>query len=175
MNNLYVKGETIMDKNRIVLTVDNKQIINPTHEMLVKNGWELYTVPELTDEEKFEQEKQNLQKNIVNYDTSSDVNIFYMNDMPMWLDKSTRAGLMLRLQAEEMIGKENTTLWYDVYQFTIPLPTAKQLLYLIEAYASACYDNTQMHLATVKSLKTLEELHNYDYTTGYPEKLRFDF
>ena len=119
--------------------------------------------------------KENLQNKISNYDTSAEVNVFYMNGMPIWLDKSTRAGLMLRLQAEETLGKENTTLWYGVYQFTIPLPTAKQLLYLIEAYASACYDNTQMHLAAVKKLTTMVEIERYDYTTGYPEKLRFDF
>lgn len=175
MNTLYIKGESILDRSHIVLTIEDKQIINPTHEMLIEAGWELYTTPELTDEERFEQEKLNLQNEIYNYDTSAEVNIFYMNGMPMWLDKSTRAGLMLRLQAEEMIGKENTTLWYDVYQFTIPLPTAKQLLYLIEAYASACYDNTQMHLAAVKKLTTMVEIERYDYTTGYPEKLRFDF
>ena len=60
MNTLYIKGKSILDKSRIVLTTDNKQIINPSHEMLIEAGWELYTIPELTDEEKFEQEKENI-------------------------------------------------------------------------------------------------------------------
>ena len=175
MNTLYIKGKSIKPKNQIVLEFNDVQVINPTHEMLIEQGWDVYVIPEPTEEEKFEQERQNLQNEITNYDVSDAVNIFYMNGMPMWLDKPTRAGLMLRLQAEEMLGRETTTLWYDVYQFTLPLATAKQLLYLIEAYASACYDNTQMHLAAVKKLTTMDEIHSYDYTLGYPEKLKFDF
>ena len=44
---------------------------------------------------------------------------------------------------------------------------------MIEKYASECYDNTQMHIANVKAIEDMEELKNYDYRTGYPEKLRF--
>lgn len=47
------------------------------------------------------------------------------------------------------------------------------MLNAIELYASACYDNTQMHIAYVKVTEDLETLKNYDYRTGYPEKLRF--
>jgi hypothetical protein len=48
-----------------------------------------------------------------------------------------------------------------------------QMLYALEVYASACYDNTQRHLAAVDSLSTIEEIQSYDYTTGYPDKLKF--
>lgn len=47
------------------------------------------------------------------------------------------------------------------------------MLYAIEVYASKCYDNTQKHLANVEKLETLEEIIEYDYHTGYPEKLNF--
>jgi hypothetical protein len=47
------------------------------------------------------------------------------------------------------------------------------MLNAIELYASACYDNTQAHIANVKALENIESLKNYDYRTGYPEKLRF--
>jgi hypothetical protein len=47
------------------------------------------------------------------------------------------------------------------------------MLYAIELYASACYDNTQRHLAAIKELQTIEEIESYDYKAGYPEKLRF--
>ena len=48
-----------------------------------------------------------------------------------------------------------------------------KMLYAIEIYASACYDNTQHHLANVAALSTSAEVDNYDYRTGYPEKLQF--
>ena len=43
------------------------------------------------------------------------------------------------------------------------------MLYRLEAYASECYDNTQKHLANVKTLLTVDEVINYDYKSGYPK------
>ena len=91
----------------------------------------------------------------------------------MWLDKSTRAGLMLRFQSEQAIGREMTSLWYGGQMYELPLVNAFQMLYALEVYASACYDNTQRHLATVNGLQSIEEVEGYDYTTGYPTKLEF--
>lgn len=47
------------------------------------------------------------------------------------------------------------------------------MLHAIEKYACKCYDNTQMHIGVVNNLTTIEDIKNYDYRTGYPEKLRF--
>ena len=91
----------------------------------------------------------------------------------MWLDKATRAGLMLRLQAEQAMGKETTTLWYGTHQFELPIVNAFQMLYALEVYASQCYDNTQRHLANVNALQSIEEVEIYDYRAGYPQKLEF--
>lgn len=109
----------------------------------------------------------------MDYDSSKEVNQFYINDIPMWLDKVTRAGLMLRFQAEQASGKTETILWHNGMQFPLTLDTAFQMLYALEIYASECYDNTQKHLGIVSNLSTIEEVESYDYTTGYPDKLRF--
>lgn len=110
---------------------------------------------------------------ILRYDSSDEVNAFYMHGQRMWLDKATRAGLMLRLQAEQAMGKESTTLWYGNHQFDLPMANAFQMLYALEVYASACYDNTQRHIANVSLLESNEEIEAYDYRSGYPEKLEF--
>ena len=57
--------------------------------------------------------------------------------------------------------------------FNLELTNALQMLNAIELYASACYDNTQAHIASINEIENLETLKNYDYRTGYPEKLRF--
>lgn len=49
------------------------------------------------------------------------------------------------------------------------------MLYALEVYASQCYDNTQRHLFDVTTLTSLEEIKTYDYTLGYPNKLKFSF
>lgn len=81
--------------------------------------------------------------------------------------------MKLRFEAEIAIGKTETTLWYGNIQFPLELNLAMQMLYAIEVYASACYDNTQLHLANVDAIDTLDELLEYNYRIGYPEKLRF--
>jgi hypothetical protein len=151
----------------------NMQTFNPTHEMLIEDGWELYVAPEPTEEELFNDAKRQKILEINNYDSSDEINIFYIQGLPVWLDKATRAGLKLRFEAELAIGKTDTTLWYDNMQFPLSLENAMHMLYAIEVYASACYDNTQLHLSNVDKLETIDEIKNYDYRNGYPEKLNF--
>lgn len=149
------------------------QVFNPTHDMLIEDGWTVYVKPEPTKEDIFNRAKREKIHDINMYDSSSDVNIFYIQGIPVWLDKATRAGLMLRFNSELALKKDTTTLWYEGQSFTLPLNTAMQMLYALEVYASECYDNTQLHLANVEKLATLEELKEYDYRGGYPEKLNF--
>lgn len=175
MNTLYIKDKDIKTRSEIVLEIEDRQIINPTHEMLIEAGWIIYEIEQPSDEKIFEEEKQNLILEIINYDSSDSVNIFYVNDLPMWLDKATRAGLLLRFQAEKAKGWDATTLWYENMQFPLGVDMAIDMLYTIELYASACYDNTQSHLSNVKQLTTLEDVKNYDYKIGYPEVLNFQF
>ena len=149
------------------------QTFNPTDEMLFADGWELYVEPELTPEQILFNAKKDKKAGVEHYDSSREVNEFYIQGMPVWLDKATRAGLMLRLNSESALSKENTTLWYEGYSFTLPLNSAMQMLYALEVYASECYDNTQLHLASIDKLETLEEIAEYDYKVGYPKKLHF--
>lgn len=149
------------------------QTFNPTDEMLFADGWELYVLPEPTEQEILNRTKREKINEINHYDSSDEVNIFYIQGLPVWLDKATRSGLMLRFNSELALKKENTTLWYEGYSFTLPLNSAMQMLYALEVYASECYDNTQLHLANIEKIETKEELDAYDYRIGYPEKLRF--
>lgn len=191
MNTRFTKkinGITIVEtRNKIVLNINETiqdpktgemidvitQTFNPSDELLFEDGWILYEEPEPTEEDIFNEAKKELISNIEYYDSSSDVNMFFIQGLPVWLDKATRAGLKLRFEAEIAMGKTETALWYGSLQFPLPLDTAIQMLYAIEVYASECYDNTQAHLANVNAIDNLEELQNYDYTSGYPEKLNF--
>lgn len=74
-------------------------------------------------------------------------------------------------QIEKASGKENTTLWFNGKSYVIPCDTAIQMLSALELYALDCYNVTAQHKANVEALTTKEEVEEYDYTTGYPEKL----
>ena len=161
--------------NKIVIIKDGMQTFNPTEEMLLEDGW-VEHIPaqyEPTEEEIFNREKEYKIDEILNYDSSREVNGFYIDDQEIWLDKATRVGLKLRFDAEIASGKTNTTIWYEGTPFKLELVNALHMLNDIELYASTCYDNTQTHIANINEIKDLESLKNYDYRTGYPEKLRF--
>lgn len=126
--------------------------------------------------ESLECQKRLLRERITAYDSSDHVNSFTIGGVHTWLDKATRVGLKLRFEAEQRGGKTETVLWKDGMQFPLPLKgdmTALDMLDRIELYASACYDVTQMHLAAVSALDCVEEVKDYDYTAGYPEKINF--
>ena len=170
-NQIVIKGQrTIKDKDGNDKVI-NTNTFNPTEEMILANGWEEYITP--IYEPTIEDYRRDKIREIERYDSSDEVNIFYIQGLPVWLDKATRAGLKLRFEAELAMKEENTTLWYGNQSFTLQLNMAIQMLYAIEVYASKCYDNTQKHLANVDKLETLEEIIEYDYYTGYPEKLNF--
>ena len=161
--------------NKIVIIKDGMQTFNPTEEMLLDDGWKVHEPIqyEPTEEEILNREKEYMIEEIIRYDSSIEVNVFYINDKELWLDKATRVGLKLRFDAEMANGQTNTTIWYEGTPYNLELVNALQMLNTIELYASACYDNTQAHIANINAIEDIETLKNYDYKTGYPEKLRF--
>lgn len=167
------RQDNIMNPDTGEMELTHLQTFNPTDEILFADGWELYIPPVPTDEQILANAKRDKKNDINSYDSSSAVNEFYIQDVPVWLDKATRAGLKLRFEAEIAMGKTETALWYNGIQFPLELSLAMQMLYAIEIYASECYDNTQLHLANVDRIETLNAVLEYDYTVGYPEKLRF--
>ena len=165
------KRKVIKTREQIVITKDGKKTYNPTEAMILADGWTEYVTP--TYERTIEDVRQRKVKDIELYDTSIDVNVFYVNETPMWLDKATRVGLSLRFKAEAENGKTDTSLWHNGVEYPMTLESAVAMLYAIEMYASECYDTTQKHIAAIKALETIEEVEGYDYRNGYPSALRF--
>lgn len=167
--------QVIKPANKIVIIKDGFQTINPTEKMILEDGWAEYIEPtyEPTEEELLNQAKERMIERILYYDSSDEVNAFYIDEQKIWLDKATRVGLKLRFDAEITAEKTNTTLWYDGMSFDLELVSAILMLNAVEIYASACYDNTQMHIANIKSMTVIEDIESYDYYQGYPECLKF--
>ena len=105
------------------------------------------------------------------YDTTPAVNGFILNGERVWLDKSTRVGLMNSTQIAKAMGKKTTTLWFGGMQIEVNCDKAIQLLSALEMYALECFNVTAAHKKAVAEMSTVEEVLAYDYTAGYPEVL----
>ena len=56
---------------------------------------------------------------------------------------------------------------------TISTDVATILLAQIQDYADKCWLATAQHKSEIKTLTTIADIENYNYKTGYPEKLNF--
>lgn len=108
------------------------------------------------------------------YDTSSAVNGFMLNGVTVWLDKSTRVGLMNSTTITKAMGQPTTTLWLGESKMEVPCDTAIQLLSALEMYALECFNVTAAHKKAVSELNSIEEVEKYDITAGYPAQLRME-
>ena len=113
--------------------------------------------------------------NIETFDTSPSVNGFLLNGSVEWIDIDLRVKLCTRtLPEEKKAGKTSTVLWLGNKPYDLPIETIEQIMHEIEIYAKECLDVTNRHKALVSTLSGVDDVVNYDYTAGYPEKLSFN-
>ena len=124
-----------------------------------------------TEDEVIAELKKLKNDEITKYDTSSNVNVFALNGVDVWLDRDTRVSLMNSTTIAKNMGQENTILWLGTFKITVKCDQAIQLLSALEMYALSCFNKTAEHKKNVEALSTINEIVSYDYTVGYPEKL----
>ena len=108
-----------------------------------------------------------LMKKIELYDKSQAVNSFIYKNKSYWLDKQQRTCLKNVVDS----GLENIELVFKDQSLTLPSKVIKQFLINLEVYAYKCYVTTAKHLQNASKLLDYLDILNYDYTTGYPEKI----
>lgn len=111
---------------------------------------------------------------IQDYDKCEAVNSFLVNGDRMWLDKNTRVGLVNSTQVAKAAGAEYIVLWANDKSYNVPCDTMLQMLAVLELYAMECYNVTAEHIAKVNALEDLNRIYNYNYTKGYPQRLKFN-
>lgn len=167
-----VDGEDVFFTGN-VLNTKNGTVINPTDEQMLVEGWLVYQEPEPTQEELLAQAKTDKLMQIDMYDNSTNVNLFTINDVPMWLDHNLRQQIRTSVEAYTALGAETMTKVFNGAEFTFPLVNWLQMLNALEVYAAEALNTTERHKNAVNALTTVQAVIDYDYTTGYPLKLAF--
>lgn len=127
--------------------------------------------------------KEYLLKKVRLYDASSAVNSFKYNGKEYWLDKLQR-GSILNLLNTPIATAEDTDsmdiiLGDDIY--SIKPEKLADLINSLEQYAYKCKVTTQKHINEINNYsdptnheeygKFIDFIINYDYMSGYPEKI----
>lgn len=112
-----------------------------------------------------------LVERILQYD-SEEINEFFINEEPCWIDKESRVALRSSLEIEKLSNRENTKLWINDKEYTLSITELESLLKEVELYAIDCLSKTKELIAKVKTFTSFEEIDNFSIT-GYPNKLKF--
>ena len=145
----------------------------PTSEQLSSWGYEEYVEPTPSESALLQQAKNDKFLEIEAYDSSDSVNSFSINGQDMWLTVEERQQLATQISACQAIGRTNMTRWFDGISYTFPISTWQQMLVALEVYAGDAINVTEGHKAAVNALNSISDVNNYNYTSGYPQKLEF--
>lgn len=117
--------------------------------------------------------KQRKLDEIIDYNTSDNVDAFLLNGEKHWLTRDERAMAKLSTEARQRLGHHTTEQCLGGKFYTIPCETLLTMLARLEDYALSCFNYAIRQQAEVNALTSLEEVENYDVTKGYPEMLTF--
>lgn len=139
----------------------------PTEKQLLSWGFVEYVSP--VHERTLDDAKRERIDELMDYDSSSAVNEFYLNGQGMWIAPDERSNYMLTLQGAQRMGITDITFLGQ----TIPVATAIQMIDAVNLYAMQCVGVTESHKAAINALTTIADVDAYDYTVGYPQKITF--
>lgn len=117
--------------------------------------------------------KAEKQSEITDYDNSANVNSFTVGGVPMWLNFDQRSRLKATLDAIEGEGGTEMTKSFGGIDYTFTCVQWRSMINAVEVYAGQCQTVTQEHRNAVDVLTTVKKVQQYDFTTGYPQKLSF--
>lgn len=162
-----------VEEGDIITCIECSVNTEDANEEQIKN--DLNTFINQSNTKKNNRKILNVISKINEYDKSSQVNCVTINGMHTWFDKATRVGLRNSTNVLKKLGNETTSLWVNNKEITIKCDQLTDMLDKLEIYALNCFDITSKHKRNVYQLSTIEEIENYDYTSGYPEKLTFTY
>lgn len=108
------------------------------------------------------------------YNTSDNVDGFYLNGKKHWLTLDERKAAELSTKAHITLGHETTEQCLGGVFYTIPCESLIYMLAELEIYALECLNHAKRQIAEVSGMTDIEAVEKYDVTAGYPEMLRFE-
>ena len=176
--NLYDNlGTTYQDylNNKWVLLSDEQVAFHNEHPTAsVKEVWdmELTPIPPRT----LEQAKTEMIQRIDDYDSSTDVNGFTINDeVEGWFTPEERSNYRSSIDAAKLLGVSGLSFYVGDMLLEVTPTQAEYMLAQVQLYADQCFMVTKQHKLTVEALETIEEVDKFDYTADYPQKINFTY
>lgn len=154
----------------VSIVLNGMRIFNPSVGQLAEAGYTEYVEPAPTPEQLLQQAKDGKIQELMDYNQSEEVNSFTLGGQTMWLNFDERSRLQKAVDAKEALGRATMTKDWGGEQYPFTIQQWKQMLARLEEYAYDCQNTTDRHKAAIAALTTVEQVEEYDFTTGYPDK-----
>ena len=168
---VMIKTTEKADENGMIMVATAKYTYRPTEEE-ISEDYQWHT--ETLDKMKLEQAKLTKTREIKEYNSSSNVDGFYLNGVKHWLTLDERKAAELSTKAHITLGHETTEQCMGGVFYTIPCESLIYMLAELEIYALECLNHAKRQEAEVMSMTDIEAVEKYDVTKGYPEMLKFE-
>lgn len=167
-----------------ILKSNGMQVINPSEEQILSEGWTEYVppvVPQPTEEELLVQARERKLSELHEYDKSEEVDnciiVYQGQEFDFWKDKHERDALKSAVHDYISLGRTEYRL--DLRELGVSLHIScealLEMLAQLEIYATDCYNKTTDHEFAIKACTTIDDVDSYIFRgIGYPDKLTFN-
>ena len=128
-----------------------------------------------------EEAKNEMQWKIDDYDISDSVNAFNVHDTEHditfdgWFTAEERSNYKSSIDAAKLLGLETLSFFIGDVLLEVTPAQAEYMLAQVQLYADQCYIVTKQHKIAVDALETIEEVDEFPYQQGYPNKITFEY
>lgn len=168
---VMIKTTEEADENGMIMVATAKYAHRPTEEE-ISEDYQWHT--ETLDKMMLDQAKLTKTREIKEYNSSSNVDGFYLNGVKHWLTLDERKAAELSTKAHITLGHETTEQCMGGVFYTIPCESLIYMLAELEIYALECLNHAKRQEAEVMAMTDIKAVEKYDVTKGYPEMLRFE-
>lgn len=172
--------EDFLDDKWVLLSDEQVKFHEEYPQCSVKDVLEM-NVPEEPKEHELtlEEAKMIVIRKIDRYDNGSDVNQFDIvlsedKTISAWFTPEERANYRNSVASAKLLGVDELQVFVGNETLTLATDNAERMLAMIQLYADQCFIVTKKHKLNVETLESIEEVENYEYKAGYPDKLVFN-
>ena len=174
-SNLGTSWDDYLQNKWVPLSEEQVKFHEENPEASVREVWNMELYTPMERERTLEEAKLEKLMEIEEYDNSEDVNNFTINNViPAWFTPAERTNYALSINSAKLLGQEKLKFPVGANVMEVATEKAELMLSAIHLYADSCYMVTMQHKIAVENLENVEDVDNYDFKSGYPEKLNFN-
>lgn len=176
-NNLGYDYADFLDNKWVLLSEEQAAFHEEHPEASVKEVLDMELIERPVEPREYirtiEEAKREMKRNIDRYHLN-EIHQFTINGDETWFDFNQRTEYRQNIESARRLGYDTTQFYVDDNIYTVNIDEFEKCLDRIQVYNNECDIIAKNHELTVDSLETIEEVDNYDYMAGYPERLNFN-